>query len=76
MATHTGHDKVAVCGLFAATASGKKLPGIGLIKRNPLKPFPGIVIPDNMLLEYSIKGTHFKSEILYYCVFLKSYLIL
>ena len=69
MATHTGHDKVAVCGLFAATASGKKLPGIGLIKRNPLKPFPGIVTPDNMLLEYSIKGTHFKSEILYYCVF-------
>ena len=51
MAVTTGHEKVSVCGLFAATASGKKLPGIGLIKRNPLKPFPGIIAPDNILIE-------------------------
>ena len=44
MATHTGHEKSAVCGLFAATASGKTLPGIGLIRRNHLKTFPGIVL--------------------------------
>jgi hypothetical protein len=56
MAVTTGHEKVSVCGLFAATASGKKLPGIGLIKRSPLKPFPGIVPPDNILIEYSVKG--------------------
>jgi hypothetical protein len=56
MAVTTGHEKVSVCGLFAATASGKKLPGIGLIKRNPLKPFPGIIAPDNILIEYSSKG--------------------
>ena len=57
MARHTGHDKVSVCGLFAATASGKKLPAIVLIKRDPRKPFPGLVVPDNMIIDYSAKGT-------------------
>ena len=59
MACHTGHNKVSVCGLFAAAASGKKLPAICLIKRNPLKPFRSLVVPDNMIIEYSAKG-HFK----------------
>ena len=56
MATHTGHEKVSVCGLFAATASGKKLPAICLMKRNPSKPFRNLVIPDNIIEEYSAKG--------------------
>ena len=56
MAIHTGHDKVGVCCLFPATMSGIKLTAIGLIKRNPSKPFPGLVAPSNMLIEYATKG--------------------
>ena len=56
MARHTGHNKVSVCGLFAATASGKKLPAICLMKRSPSKPFPNLVVPENIIAEYSSKG--------------------
>ena len=62
IAHHTGHDKLSVCCLFAATASGIKLPFIGMVKRK--KPFPGLITPSNCILAYSKKGT-FKTLIMH-----------
>lgn len=53
-AFHTGHDKVSVCGLFAAVSNGRKLKPLIIIKRS--KPFPNLFMPEDIIVEYSPKG--------------------
>jgi len=53
-AYHTGHDKVSVCGLFASPANARRLTPIIMIKRS--KPFPNLVVPEDLIVEYSAKG--------------------
>lgn len=56
LAVTQGHEKVSVCCLFAATASGKKLNWICLIDRDPSNPILGLVVPDGCIVAYSKKG--------------------
>ena len=56
MAHTTGHGKVSVCGLFAATASEHKFPVICLVKSK--NPIVGLRAPPNIILAYSPKGIY------------------
>ena len=56
MAVTQGHEKISVCGLFVATASGRKLPWICLIDRDPSNPVVGLRAPEGCILAYCKKG--------------------
>jgi hypothetical protein len=59
MAVTQGHEKISISSLFAATASGRKLPWICLIDRDPSKPIVGLRAPEGCIVSYCKKCNYF-----------------